>query len=448
MSDTNQGIACAPPTSAVAITVLALVAGVAGCAETATEAPHPPTELAYPTNLALDATGRYLFVVSSNFDLRYDGAAIQVLDLTTHTFLPDAAIQLPSFPGILALRNHGGQSTNGYVPVRETDSLAWFDIVWSDTVPSIPDLRCGGDSDNETGIEICSDDYRLKRKENPGEATLRVGNDPFGVGIRTSKGVGDDILFTGALRDGILAVYRLDQLGKPRLVDNRTLTSGLYGIATSPATGVTYVSTQLSQQVYTVETAPEQVGLRTSPAEPPSLADPEASPVTSLGAFGIPNVSSSVNYGQSIHFNTTGSRAYLVMRSPPSVVMIDTTPGMDGVAKNQILGFVDVGARPAELAVVSHSDKTGDRLYVPCFGSGDLYVIDTTIGATVDIIHLGVGPYDIEIVHQPMLGIYRAYVSMFEESAIAVVELNPYDPFYHQVIAKIRSTPNYLLATE
>ncbi|NUN14765.1 MAG: hypothetical protein HUU55_14135 [Myxococcales bacterium] len=444
----DQEKRCGRHVPSVVISTLIVVCCFVSCAETAKESPHPPTELAYPTNLALDATGRYLFVVSSNFDLRYDGAAIQVLDLTTHTFLPDAAIQLPSFPGILTLREKNGKSANGYVPVRETDSLAWFDIVWSDTNPPTPDLRCGGNADNATGIEICSEDYRLKRKEIPNKGTLRVGNDPFGIGIRTSTGIGDDILFTGALRDGILAVYRLDHLGKPRLVDNRTLASGLYGIATSPATGVTYVSTQLSQQVYTIETAPEQVGLSTSPAEPTDPTEAEASPVTSLGAFGIPNVSSAVNYGQSIHFNKTGTRAYLVMRSPPSVVIIDTTPGMNGVAKNQVIGFVDVGARPAELAVVSQSNGIADRLYVPCFGSGDLYVIDTAIGATIDIVHLGVGPYDIVVTDQPTLGLNRAYISMFEESAIAVVELNPTDPFFHQVIAKIRSTPDYLIAAQ
>ena len=78
---------------------------IAGCGEGPLPDPHPADALHFPTHLFLSPDERTLHIVNSNFDLKYQTAAIVSIDLDTHDYDPAGYLPVPSFPGNLALVN-------------------------------------------------------------------------------------------------------------------------------------------------------------------------------------------------------------------------------------------------------------------------------------------------------------------------------------------------------
>ncbi|HXK17532.1 MAG TPA: hypothetical protein VNG33_07010, partial [Polyangiaceae bacterium] len=62
---------------------------LSGCFGTGEGVEVPPDQIYFPVGLALDKDARHLFVVSSDFDLQYNGGAVQSYDLDRlHGALP------------------------------------------------------------------------------------------------------------------------------------------------------------------------------------------------------------------------------------------------------------------------------------------------------------------------------------------------------------------------
>jgi len=119
-----------------------------GCQEYA--GPPDPSEdnLRYPGALQADQDGRYLYVVKTNFDLGESGGAVVPIDLETNQVVPGGGIAIPSFPGILTLRNTDTHSTHGYLTSRSTNEVTWFSI--DRGAEGQPILNCG----NEQGESL------------------------------------------------------------------------------------------------------------------------------------------------------------------------------------------------------------------------------------------------------------------------------------------------------
>jgi hypothetical protein len=149
-----------------------------------------------------------------------------------------------------------------------------------------------------------------------------------------------------------------------------------------------------------------------------------SSPLQGLGSF-----------GQSIAISSEGDLLYIASRSPSSVVILRTVPNANGTLSPELIGFVEVGAGTAEMAVVPREDGLGDLIYAVSYSTGDVYVIDTLFMEVVDIFPVGTGPYDI-VIGNGESG-RRAYISLFEENAIAVVDLDEQSPTRHQVLTRI-----------
>ena len=406
-------------------------AALGGCGEEVRGTDHPTDRLHFPTSIAADPDGRHLYVVNSNFDLLYRGGSVVVVDLATNRILPESTIQVGTFPGKLVLEtNAETTSIAGYLPDRDADALTWFRIERKD---GTPDLRCTDGAPTST-IEACSPEYSIGEATING-ATVRVGDNPFGAGIRHMGPNQDNLLMTGSLLDGRLGIWRLADDGTPSLLRSVQLQAGLHGISTSAATGTTYVSSHFAAQIYALKITD---GPR-SEIGPEHLNEDgnQTLPQVTASAVNISNVTAAGDYGHGLALDAAGTRAYVAYRSPPGVVVFDISAGPNGNPRNQVLGMVALGARPSELAVVPRADGKGDLVYVVCFGSGDLWVVDTLLMEVVDRIPVGIGPYDIAIVQSETVGI-RAYVSMFEQDSVAIVELDPKSPFHHQVIAEIR----------
>lgn len=416
-----------------------------GCAEDVADRPSPQAGLHYPASLAMTPDGRYLLTVNTNFDLLYDGGSVTVTDVVTHEFVANAAIEVPSYAGVLALRTAASGQLVGYLPDRSRGALNWF-FVEEDT-DGRPVLRCSETASTapagSSNARTCTPAFRVEESRNE-SGTIDLGSDPFGIGIREPLADESPYLFTGALSDGTLGVFELDGAGRPSLVDARRLgDAGLYGITSSPRNGLTYVTTQFAQRMYAIVTKPSPIAVEDLVAidEPaPSVDDPVEvdSPIVDIAVVNLPNADAGSSYAQTVLFDPNRDRAYVAFRAPSAVAVVDTSPDETGSPRNSLLRWISVGNRPAEMALVPRSDGQGALLYVVCFGSDDVYVIDTESLSVVDVIETGDGPFDIVTTNLPSLGIHRAYVSLFDGDAIAVIELDPTSPFFHQVVSHIR----------
>lgn len=430
-SPSPRALRGARATVAVVLSALALSA----CAEAGRGKDHPADSLHFPAALAADPDGRHLYVVNTNFDLAYRGGSIAVVDLMTNELVRNAAIQVGTFPGKLVLdTNDQGVATAGYLPDRDANAVSWFTI--ERNKDGVPNLRCS-EAPPADGIESCDAKHIVEQGTINGSDVF-VGDNPFGAGILKLGANQADLLFSGALIDGRLSMFRLGEDGTPTLVRAIQLQAGLHGIAASAATGFTYVSTHFAPQIFALRVTDVALdGAVTEPTLDAGGNPMEPIPQVALGSIPVTNVSTLSDYGHGLVVNREGTRAYVAYRSPASVLVLDISPGADGVPSNRVLDLVAVGRRPTELAVTPRKDGAGDLIYVVCFADNNVYVVDTVLMDVIDVIPTGIGPYDIAIVDSDTVG-RRAYVSLFEEHAVAVIELDPTSAYYHQIISEIR----------
>ena len=147
-----------------------------------------------------------------------------------------------------------------------------------------------------------------------------------------------------------------------------------------------------------------------------------------------------------VKFTKDGSRAYVVDRSPPTVVEFDTSsvPPPAGDPRDIILRAVEVCPQPSLLAL--REDPPPLRVYVTCFAAGQIFVIDPPRGEVVDIINVGRGPNAVELLptHDGPLG-QVAVVANFADNDLAVVDLNPGSATENTVLFKI-GMPNPVMS--
>jgi len=187
-----------------------------------------------------------------------------------------------------------------------------------------------------------------------------------------------------------------------------------------------------------------------------------------------------------LKFEPGGNRAFATVYQPPALVTLDTsTRGARGVPLNQITGTVNLCLGPERSAFVSVPRRfmgetvRQNLLYVSCYLSGQLAEVDVDHGELTSITQLGRGPFKIALnfgqddpsaavdpcadpyvsdvesaargvicppkpglrMHplgaaQPGLG-PRAYVSIFFDNAIGVVDLDPRSPSYRRLVGRI-----------
>jgi hypothetical protein len=159
-----------------------------------------------------------------------------------------------------------------------------------------------------------------------------------------------------------------------------------------------------------------------------------------------------------------GCRAFAVQNHPPSVYTLDTrlnppngpaTGAPAGLPINAIVDIVDVCQGPARLALKrSHrlgpeGDVPVARLYVNCFASGQVLVIDPDAAMIVDGILVGRGANEMafnfgwdEVLRRdlPEPAHRRGYVTNFLDMTISVIDLDPGSSTEDHVIGRIGIT--------
>ena len=407
---------------ALSMSIVGIVSSAIGCGSPPGALPHPSDSLHFPTHLTLSLDGRYLHVMNSNFDLRYQTGALNTIALDTHEFVAKGHLPVPSFSGKLILTDNPDGSTYGYFPNREEGELWWM----KNDVEAESIFTCGQTSaESKT---LCTEAFRTSTGT-VGDELIRMELDPYAIGYRPSAIGGKDLILTGGLLDPRFSVWEIESGGTPILRDQKQIANGLSGIANHPITSQVYVSAQYTQAVY-------PIGF-TDPSPITGTSD-QGVEISDISLIPLPNESylGRPIYGQDITFNDKGTLAFVAYRYPSSVAVIDVAPTPSGKPANTPIAFIEVGGNPT--SVVHVADETGGMLYVSSSSTGSVYVFEVPSLELVDTLSVGRGASSMVASSNPTLGTSKLYISLFEEAGVAVVDINPESPWYHQRTATIR----------
>jgi DNA-binding beta-propeller fold protein YncE len=371
---------------------------------------------------------------------------------------PTAGVRIGNFATDLSLQDFSGGGTTTalrvFAPTRGDPSISWADFDGTQ-------LHC---TEGSEPFALCDDAHRLTSLySDPNLQALP--NEPFAVFADAFPSVdpaGNPVMRGFAMVTHLAsgAVTLIDAPGPPSPSTTVQITDILIGVFGDPTTA-TRGATSIA-------------ALRRAPSLPPSPAPgdgfPEVVPESlyvssnttnrvqlfdigmrngaagyllpstffSLDAVGV-MVGSSTD-SRAIRFSADGKRLYLVSRTPPSLQVYDTTPGLDGTPRNALLGSSDL-CREASAATVAGSG-TDERVYVTCFQDGQVYVVDPFGQSQVeDIITVGRGPYAVDVMPpqtSPMSPPPRyLFVSNFLEDTIAVIDIAPNSPTRHRVVLRM-----------
>jgi len=129
--------------------------------------------------------------------------------------------------------------------------------------------------------------------------------------------------------------------------------------------------------------------------------------------------------------NSSPDRAFLIQRNPPTMVGID-------LSTQAPLSTMEICQGPTQLAQPKDPDGNplfGEPLlFITCFDSGELYIVDPSVPQIRTVIPVGREPINTVFdPHDPT----RAYVMTFGENNVSVVDLDPLSPTVNRVIERI-----------
>jgi len=399
---------------------------LSGCSEVNGE---PPVfdGLHYPVSVAVTPSGDHLFVANSNFDLGKRHASVVVVDLEDRGFIADSAVSIGAFPGMLTVApaGAGGKTRAVYLPVREDDSLTWFEVDWNAGAPA---LVCD-DPDVPSSHRRCAGRYVVTRGSDDDGDEIGVGNDPF-ASIYLPGRIGEpDHVVLASLRSGSLDLFSVDEAdGAPALLDRLVVTQGLNDLAVHEPSRTLFVTAKYSPVVLRVEVE----------------TDEDGSHLSGLAPLSLPLTTASSDIGRSLAFTSDGARLLIAGRSPDALMVYDTTSQGSEEPDVSLLGIVPMGSDPAQVRIFPSGPGGSDRAYVVSLANNSLYVVNPeslSVEARIRIGPSNAGPdltgiSPFAMTWSPARG--EAYVANFLGHSVSVVDMDPTRDTYHTVIEEIR----------
>jgi DNA-binding beta-propeller fold protein YncE len=416
-----------PPRRRIRAPAGALLACLAGCAAEQAGIPPPQDKLYFPTGLALDPSGRWLYVTNANADLRYNAGTLMSLDVAG---APDCtrdpvgpALEncdegplivdqrdIGSFAGEIEIRSDGKRI---YFPTRgDTGGVTWVDL--------------GGDGkfgDSDVVTEV----------QGPGEPQP-LPAEPFGLSLQDC-GAGWRLLVTHLSLGIVTMIQECTDVPEavaisPVLfpVDSRGQRRA-YAIAPQLAGcgNRNYVTSSNSEAVATLlvdkdpaDSCVHPTDVRLVPGPGFGVAPPLDSADEGGGPAGTDN--------RGIAFSADGTRAWVASREPPTLLLVDTSEE-HGLPRNRVQATAELCAEPS--LVRARLDAAGRTLvYVVCFATNQIFVVDGLLMELDDVIETGRGPAALEFDE----GRRRAFIANFAENTVGVIDLDPESPTYHHMV--------------
>lgn len=414
--------------------IIAILASLGACAADVPGIDPPAAQIRFPIGIAMHpANDRYLLLVNSNFDLRFNSSTVVVIDTVTGEVLPQHTVRLNSFAGDLALRRDG---TRAFVTARGGGVLTVIDI----DLGAERFLKCT-DEDPEPGVvPVCSGRY-----------VTTVAANPFGIFVqepgvipRGCTGVPEQVEETvflthtntaerGQAATAVLSVVRSLGGNLPyELSSTISIPSGSISIAQHPRTGTLYLTSRNDALI--------------------TLFRPGPVSVQQIGFFSVNQLRAGID-NRGVVFDPSGTRAFISSRSiesrtgvsSPALFVFDVTCAPTGRELNRLTAVIDLGPNPGKPAYLERQGRP-DRIYVPCGIPGEVYVVDPVLDRVVDIVEVAGGASAVVFSEgaRTGVGVQRAYVSGFRDDAVSVIELDESSPNFHREIARWRKEPRIL----
>ncbi len=405
-----------------------------GCPAAGEEVRPPIDELFFPTGLTMAPDGSVLFVANANSDLRYDSGTITVIPLErvrdvvrgwvdgeqvaqgcsavdetpavlecdeASFIAADATVRTGNFATALAVQSLDSGLLRLFAAVRGDPSITYLDYD-----PQAGDLSCGG-----TGrAPLCDDDHRLSRLR--GDLELPVlEREPFGLYVDPTGGYA----VVTHLSNATVSLVEAPRDGAPPVISDEL--GGLFASQSSTIRGAVAVAGRRPGEEQTLlyvtsrsENRIQMLTVRRPPSGLPILVR--------SNFFFLDAVRSSIDT-RAIAFTSDGGRAHFLGLSPATVQTYDTTLAEDGFPRNELVSAVEVCSEASTLVVAELGE--GPRVYVSCYPSGQVWVIDPVASSLLAIIDVGRGPNSMVVAPEQQL----LYVANFLEDTIAVVDLAP-----------------------
>ncbi len=426
--------------------VLALPLVVAaGCSLTSDGLDPSPDVVNFP--VAVVASESDLFVVNSNFDLAFNGAAVQrVSRAGLEAALTESrqaghggVVEVASVEGAssVIIDSHAASarlSLDGrllYVPVRSRGTL---------TVLRVLDgggLDCGQAADGR-----CGDGARFGDEPAAHDRSATLPPDPVGVAVG-DLGVlggtaGDEFVVVGH-RGGRASLFTRSSAAnpgaEPQLLD---VLGGLplnhVTVALEPGRGVVWMPSTFLNDDDNSDGQLGRVGVVRDPGRASSTF------LFNAGAASLRGIRSNTDTRDVVFDTLGGGRlAYVLTRAPNAVAVVDLERSTRDLVVRHL---VPVGFGAARLALASFNVEGATKSFVlvSCYDSREIYVIDPEDAVTVAVLRGqaadGVsrdasrhsGPFDLAFV--PGGGVVadpRLYVADFRASTVRVIDFGPFE---------------------
>jgi DNA-binding beta-propeller fold protein YncE len=394
--------------------VLALaLASLSGCPSEGTGAAPPLDSFHYPVSVSVLDAGpagpRVLYVVSSNFDLRYNRGTVLAIDLNKLGDRVDGPVGdaidpehgyvlIDSFAGLAAQYQPVGAAAEArtlFVPTRANNLLYVVDA-------SGAQLSCRG-----TGGQDCLAQGISLEQGN------QIAQDPFATAIS-----GHDLYVTH-LRRPTIGEDSVDSV-VVRMDAESPGTPTFFSIGPAPSEGITATPAGL----YFTGRA-----LRDSLQPLRRLSD------STVSDAGIES-STRIKETRGIAVSSDGTRLYVATRGtrtetysellpaegPDGLLIVDISADpLTGEPRNQPLGFVSMPEGASRIHVMARPGA-GDLVAVACTDSNMVALYDADLGEVVGLVQGTVEPFDIASIALGASG-RRLYVASFGNHTVDVIDI-------------------------
>jgi len=422
--------------------------------------PPPVGRLNFPIAIGLSPSGDQLYVVSSNFDLRYNGGVVQSYDVGVMNRLLDEScgarplaerdecgviptqderedltdditrveglllseVVIGSYADGLAIAENADGSSRLYLPVRSDANLTYIDARADGVLCCTFDsaLCQGAPGELAAHRHDCDEAHRRGVDDAATVRGISLPADPVGLHVgelsQLVEGAEEDASYVlMAHRGGRVSLF-LDRPvagdSRPELIHSAGgFPDELVDLTVDPLTGTAWIPSALAPEV-------ARAGIAVDPL------DNARSYVFDAGGAaltGIDTGSTTTGDTRVLRFDPRPDvrRAYVLSRRPRALITVDVD---DSVGTLDFTGLVPVGFGPSRLEIARFESHDGRTLaFVSCFDSRDLYVIDVDLQMLVGVVRGQGGPF--ELVVDTVRD--RVYVLDFRSSVIRVIDLAP-----------------------